>query len=549
MHFFSQFASRRRSRRIPSARTRPRLQFLEDRTVPSGFEIWAIDQSNTRDETGNGSVLDGPDSGGTLYIYRGADLMGLNASEAVPEAIDLGGATRDLSVVQTGTAPTRPHMLFYNSTGSHAIISFVASGHVLFMDAATRTPLAMIDVGAQAHAAIPSPDDRYVIVANQNGKMLHRIWTDYATNTFTLDPVALNLAVGTTPSGALRQDPVLRPDTAPICGVIDPTSRLTFVTLRGGGLFVVDTASPTMQIVNEYDRATVHHDGCGGVALNGKLYLNSGGPGESDLYRFMLSDFDTTPDPVNLPTPYLVFSRDGDPKLVRVDSHGATLTNHGRYLWVGDRWANEITVVDTTTDRVLNQFSVVNEISSDPAPDLMVTAPSGNRVFSTFRGPRPLTANNPAFNNAVGNSPGVGVFQVTKGGRSGRLMAVAPISHIVGGLERADPHGIGIRLTHEGDDHDADDDDESGFGKSGKPEEETPSDDISWFDFATPDEMDSEPSMSPLAPQVSKFGPVFQGENENLGVWQWSMPPTVPSVDETLLDCLTSIDVDDSKVT
>jgi DNA-binding beta-propeller fold protein YncE len=411
--------------------------------------VWAIDQSNTRDENGNGSVLDSVDSGGSLYIYRGAQLQGHHADRATPEVIDLGGAARDLSVAQTGTAPIRPHMFFFNSTHSHAIISFVASGHVLFMDTASRRPLAVIDVGVQAHAALPSPDGRYVIVANQNGKLLHRIWTDYATNTFTLDPVPLDLANGTAPSGALRQDPALRPDNAPICGVIDPTSRLTFVTLRGGGLFVVDSSGPTLRIVNEYDRITIHPDGCGGVVTNGKLYINSGGPGEADLYAFNLRAFDTIPDPPNTPAPRLVFRQGGDPNLVQADSHGATLTRHGRYLWVADRWANKIVVVDTRTDRVVNEIPLVGTVSNDPAPDLMGTSPAGDRVFVTLRGPRPLTGNNATFNNAVGSTPGVGVVQVTAGGRNGRLIAVAPIHHIVDGIERADPHGIGVRLIHD----------------------------------------------------------------------------------------------------
>jgi DNA-binding beta-propeller fold protein YncE len=438
-----------RRRRLPNAREfRPALETLERRAVLSAFEVWAMDQSNTRDENGNGSVLDSVDSGGTLYIYRAAELQGHDADRADPEVIDLGGAARDLSVAQTGTAPIRPHMMYFNSTRSHAIVSFVASGHVLFMDSASRVPLAVIDVGVQAHAAIPAPDDSYVIVANQNGKLLQRIWTNYATNTFTLDPVPLDLASGTTPSGAPRQDPILRPDNAPICGVIDPASRLTFVTLRGGGLFVVDSASPTLSIVNEYDRATIHHDGCGGVVASGKIYLNSGGPGEADLYSFDLADFDTLPDPPNSPERTLVFRQGGDPNLVQADSHGATLTRHGRYLWVADRWANKIVVVDTRTDQIVNEIELPGRVSSDPAPDLLATSPDGNRVFVALRGPRPLTANNPTFNNAVGNTPGLGVIQVTLGGRGGKLIAVAPVSHVVAGLERADVHGIGIRTIH-----------------------------------------------------------------------------------------------------
>ena len=68
-------------------------------------------------------------------------------------------------------------------------------------------PIACIDVGEQAHAAVPSPDDRYLIVANQNGKLLQRIRTDYETNTFTLESAAtLNLATCTTPNGFACQD-------------------------------------------------------------------------------------------------------------------------------------------------------------------------------------------------------------------------------------------------------------------------------------------------------------------------------------------------------
>src|SRR5687768_1386198 len=111
------------------------VEALEDRTVPSRYEVWSIDQSNTRDETGNGLVTDPADSGGTLYVYDGADMRGHNAAGATPEVIDLGGAARDLAVARTGTPAIRPHMHFFNSTGSHAVVAYVSSGHVLFLDA------------------------------------------------------------------------------------------------------------------------------------------------------------------------------------------------------------------------------------------------------------------------------------------------------------------------------------------------------------------------------------------------------------------------------
>ncbi|MDQ3667636.1 MAG: hypothetical protein M3410_13885 [Acidobacteriota bacterium] len=410
----------------------------DDDEDDGGYEVWVIDPSNTRDEDGNGTL----DSGGTLYIYQGDDLSGKHAASAVPEVVDLGGAARDLCLAQTGTAPTRPHMFFFNAGRTHAAIAFVATGHVLFMNTATRTPVQCVDVGLQAHAAVPSNDQTFVVVANQNGRLLQRINTDYATNTFTLDNAAtLDLATCTTPSGAPCQDPVLRPSNRPICPVIDESDNFTFVTLAGGGLFVVNSRNTPMSIIGEYDKDTVHPEGCGGVQANGRMYINSGGPLESDLYSFPLSGYTGT-NPPNTPAPTVVYTHDG----ANSDSHGTTKTKHERYVWVAERFGNNITVVDTGSNSVVNQFSLVGPVSNDPAPDLMDISPSGNRVFMALRGPNPLTANNPAFNNAAGSTPGVGIIRVQQGGRRGTFFARVPISHIVGGVERADPHGLRVLM-------------------------------------------------------------------------------------------------------
>jgi hypothetical protein len=96
-------------------------------------------------------------------------------------------------------------------------------------------------------------------LANQNGKLLDRITTDYATNTFVLDP-PLDLANGVTPNGVPREF-AGRPDNAPIIVVPDGTSTLAFVTLRGGGLFVVDPTTTPMEILAEYDNTAVHANG------------------------------------------------------------------------------------------------------------------------------------------------------------------------------------------------------------------------------------------------------------------------------------------------
>ena len=67
-------------------------------------------------------------------------------------------------------------------------------------------------------------------------------------------------------------------------------------------------------------------------------------------------------------------------------------------------------------------------------------------MFMALRGPNPLTANVPGVNNAVGATPGLGIVKVKSSGKKGSLKAVAPISHVVGGVERADPHGIAVRV-------------------------------------------------------------------------------------------------------
>jgi hypothetical protein len=393
------------------------------------YEVWVIDQSDTR-----------PDGGGTLYVYQGGDLEGADAAAAVPEVLDLGGAARDLCVERTGTAPRRPHMFFFSPSKTHAAVAFVTTGHVLFMDVVTKAPVGCVDVGVQAHAAVPSHDGTFVVVANQNGRLLQRINTDYATNTFALDAAAtLDLAACTTPSGAPCQDPVRRPSNRPICPVIDASDNFTFVTLAGGGLFVVDSRATPMSILGEYDRETVHPEGCGGVQAGGRMYINSGGPLESDLYSFPLAGY-TGANPPNTPAPTLVFTHDGTVS----DSHGAVRTNHERFMWIAERFGNNITVVDTEGNSVVNQFSLVGQVSDDPTPDLMDISPGGNRVFMALRGPNPLSGNNPAFNNSAGSTPGIGIIRVEQGGRRGVFFARVPISHVVGGVERADPHGLKV---------------------------------------------------------------------------------------------------------
>lgn len=414
----------------------------------AGYEVWAVDQSDTR----------GLDHGGTLYIYAGADLRGSAVASAKPASVvDIGGETSALCKEKTGANPVRPHMLLFNRESTHAILAFVASGHVALIDAKTRKPIDCVrttqsPTGRQAHAAYPAPDGSYILVANQNGKRLERIDSNFTKNTFTPNQSAtLDLATCATPTGAPCQAPNLRPDNAPICPVISEAGDLAFVTLRGGGMFVVDPRPTPMRIVAEYDMTAVKGNGCGGAQVRGQMYVNSGGrPGPMehlhlygfDVYRFGLEAFRKSrgPLPANMPAPKAVFKADG-----QHDSHGMVLTGSGKYMWVMDRHADVVEVVATSNDAHIRTLPLNGALTDNAAPDLTDIAPSGDLVFVAFRGPTPLSGDP---HNAKGSTPGLGIVEVLDGGRNGRLVGLLRMTNVgADGKERADPHAVRVRPT------------------------------------------------------------------------------------------------------
>ena len=414
----------------------------------SGFEVWIADQSDTR-----------PGYGGQLLVYEGSDLMGQAASKASPSIrIDLGEETTALCQQATGRNPVRPHMVSFNNQFTHVILSFVASGHVVIFNAETRTPLACFEttVGStgtrQAHAAFSAPDGSYILVANQNGKRLERINTNFAANQFTYDLGAtLDLTNCSTPSGAPCEDAALRPINWPICPIIDASSRYAFVTLRGGGMFVVDAKAPQMTVVAEYDMATVHGNGCGGVQVGNSMYINSGGSPVNvsgtdpnhpalhgfDVYRFPVIGFSTS-NPPNSPAPEHLFSKSGE-----ADSHGLAVAGGGRYVWVMDRHGDVAEIIDHSTGERVNTVNLNGPLTDNAAPDLVDLAPAGNRLFVALRGPVPLSGDP---HNASGSTPGLGVIQMTSGGRSGALKTIVPLTNPWQQAGQApDAHGIRVR--------------------------------------------------------------------------------------------------------
>ncbi len=393
--------------------------FVGAASPADAYEVWLTDQSDT-----------GKESGGYLYIYDGKQLSENPAAAKPAVAIDLSGEIGKFCEEATKKPVRRPHMLFFNRDHDHAIVSFL-SGHVLFLDAKTRKPDACLSMGKNVHAAWPTPDQTMAIAANIAEKKFIRIWTDYAGHKYTFDPEkdVLNLA-------ALQGGE--RPDTAPICPITESSSRYAFVTLRGGGLFVVDVTASPMKVVATLDNNQIHPAGCGGVQVGDTMFINSGGgwPVAPLSYRIYALDLSDLPTSISAK---LVSERDQK----FADSHG--MVGIGRYVWSADRAGNNVEIIDTLTNLGVGAVDLTTEANKDPAPDLMDVSPDGGYVFVGLRGPAPLTGNDKNVDNAKGTIPGVGVIQVDAGGKVGHYKGQAAITNMKDGKETADTHGVAVR--------------------------------------------------------------------------------------------------------
>lgn len=407
------------------------------------YEVWLVDQSNSP----------GVAYGGTIHVFDGRQLETTNPASVTPtDVIDLGGATAAMCFAKTGANPVRPHMVVFNQRHTHAALTFVATGHVVFFDAVTREPLECLRMAAgaggarQAHAGWPTADDQYLLVANQNGKRFERIATDYASNTFTYHPGhALDLAVGTTPNGVARQDSQLRPDNAPICPFVASDNGPAFVSLRGGGMFVVDWQATPMSIVGEYDRANVPANGCGFIEARGWVFADGGGGTANNLdefavYRFPMSGYSAL-NPPNVPARELLYH---DAVSHGRDAHGPAVTKDEKYTWIFDRGANLAEVFDSDTGERVATVNLVSSHSADPTVDLIGESPDRKFFYGSLRGPNPLSGDP---HSSTGSTPGLLVMKLKSGGTDVKIEGVVRITNRdANGIERADGHGIRVRL-------------------------------------------------------------------------------------------------------
>jgi DNA-binding beta-propeller fold protein YncE len=360
------------------------------------YEVWVIDQANAAE------------GGARLHIFPGSAISASGFS-GQPQVVELDNVAQGV-----GDGPgVRPHLLLFNRAHSHGVLAYVSSGHVQVIRGSDRAVVASIDVGEQAHGALPAPDDSFILVANQNGKKLAKIQSDFQQEQFSYNPAEdFDLK-------ALEDEQ--HPDNAPICPVMfTGQSKKAYVTLRGGGLFVVDTGVSPMQVVKSYGKDQVAPAGCGGVVVGDKLYVNSGMATGGAIYIF------------DLATDELL--KTVDTSAQGSDAHGMVVVGGNRYLWMANRGdGDNIVVLDTTTGDLVGAFDGLGA-----APDLMDQSPNGDLVFVSLRGQNALTGGP----TARGETPGMAVLAVQDEGRQGTRAFFVPIGEPT---SSADPHALAVR--------------------------------------------------------------------------------------------------------
>lgn len=355
------------------------------------------------------------------------------------------------------------------------------------------------DAGPSNHMSYFSPDGTKLIVSNLAAKLLERIDYDAETDRFTFNKAAtLDLVGGRdltameamadstlpggrvsgeyhnfqtvyTPSGAFKEGPG-RPNNVVVCGRPSSNNQHAYLTLGGGGLFVVDMTTEPMAIVAEYTNDLVSGAGCGGEEGGGFMHINAGvsasAAGGDDsvfiLYAFPLDypggDSPHTSPNVPRPVKYFEHKRMNIPETdeegldSRRDAHGSFVSHDDRYLYQADRIQNVIEVFDLDKliddpDATLEEQSAAHvntidltgsglcvgegppfvdqngegyEFRDDPATDSLVLSPDGSLLIVSFRGANPVTVKHAA----QGSCPGIGVVTLNEDRTDGELTHV-----------------------------------------------------------------------------------------------------------------------------
>jgi hypothetical protein len=308
-----------------------------------------------------------------------------------------------------------------------------------------------------------------------------------------------------------------RPGGVIICPIVSDTG-MGYLTFGAGGMLVVDTRKTPMNIVAEYGNHEVNGAGCGGIHIGDSVWLDGGvsatgaGKDRSTFTVYTVNNTtitnaanagtvlaENTPaintvfkDPSNTSASGNIDAAPGTvnntgqlPSITtRRDAHGMIQTIDDKYIHVVDRIQNTMDVFDAATQTRIGSYDLTSadgqgggglgpceaasitdgdQVSgtspalptNDPAPDLMGITPDGKYIVVALRGPAPVTVNH----GGQGSCPGVGMIEITDGGKSGKLVSVLRATNTIDnstpptfaggadyiGVERADIHGATAR--------------------------------------------------------------------------------------------------------
>ncbi len=389
-------------------------------TPAPSFELWVADQGETS-----------PAGGGTLLIYRAEDL-----AKADPKP----SYTVNLAEAGLGVGDgvgKHPHSIAFNPMLTHAVVSYVTSGHVQVVRVADRKVVASFKFAgtpagaAQAHASAVTPANDAIIVANQGAKKLQRIKADFANDKYSLDPAGdLDLAA---------IEDADHTGNLPVIPVFSKDGKFMYVPQRGGGSYAIDATATPMKVLGTVAKSAIGLQSCCATFVGDAVWTTAQGGSTSTTTSFNLYKVTGLP---NAPSAKRILSRTGN-----VESHGVLLV--GRYLWVVDRFANTLDIFDTSSEapEPVRSLSLATGplAGRDPAPDIMDISPDGKTVFLTLRGKTPVTSNIKDLNNAVGDVGGFAILSVKDDGRDAAIASVVALP-LSAGASVVDPHGLRVRV-------------------------------------------------------------------------------------------------------
>jgi DNA-binding beta-propeller fold protein YncE len=299
-------------------------------------------------------------------------------------------------------ATLKPHMIAFSPDGKLAFVANVGArrqtSNVTVIDATTKKVIDHLPAGPGAHAVAVAPDAARAFVANAGGSSV----TELVRGADGRFKPGRDLVIAPEPGAKASH---------PICLAFSRDGAKLYVSAAGAGDPTTSGFIAVLSVAQGVELARMRGLGnevCGLVLTQdgGRIYFTAGGA----VGKFGV--LDTQTDRVI----YQAATSGRDP-------HGLALSPGGNLVWIINRAAGHITVLNTTTsENFKNYFHIAH------LPDLAAFAPNGLRLFVTLRG-QPATP----VEGGPGREPGLAVIDA-KSGTVLRKLAIA-----------GDPHGIAVR--------------------------------------------------------------------------------------------------------